>query len=569
MTDTVPVKVPSAAANAAIYQQCMVLGDALPTYYYESAATATSGSRSTSFPRLFRRFKKSLSGFYRPALPTCQRGIDIAQPRNGFLKILNGPSRNLRLARKNGLMNQAQPASGERASKWRTRQQVENEAAGGERGSNKVIMGPTFFCLLTGSTVRLRPKSAAADARASGDSKDFTPTAHPVAIQQTVPEDLTALRSRSTKCKNEIMILIFLIRGKFDAPVVRSQSFCVLCCLAGFEFIASTLRFNWTVFAVDHPPFHVGRLSGLVALTFGADRAVLFLCPPSLMSSVNPAIAQLFYVVLTSQLYTAAGALFFHGICLILFLFAAFFLVKTKNPMSRMFLILAVIFILFALSQAVLDLVIATACSRLLERLFNGGPDNEFLYRGQQLLRLYRGRVVVTTVNNTITACLFLYRCAVLWSSYRYGKIVIILPALLIGATTVAVCLAIWKADPLTPYPYALMAPFTAGRLWAKGREVTVLLGVTAARKYNKAVEIILDASLLYFVVILVLTISVHTQPVTAPLTNVTWGAFAQIVNILPLTIMARVGLANTLSQQGRQAYDVGETELEMSSSVP
>jgi len=88
-----------------------------------------------------------------------------------------------------------------------------------------------------------------------------------------------------------------------------------------------------------------------------------------------------------------------------------------------------------------------------------------------------------------------------------------------------------------------VLLSLTAGRIWRKGRQATVVLGAEAGGRYKHTLEIICESSLLYFLVVLVYLISSVVQPIS-PFTGLTWGALAQVVNIVPMMIFVRVGMA-------------------------
>jgi len=75
------------------------------------------------------------------------------------------------------------------------------------------------------------------------------------------------------------------------------------------------------------------------------------------------------------------------------------------------------------------------------------------------------------------------------------------------------------------------------------------VLGAEAGRKYNRALEIICESSLLYFVNVLFYLIVSVISP-TAVVTGVVWGALAHVVNIVPMMIMVRVGIARNTGEK-------------------
>ncbi|KAJ7779709.1 hypothetical protein B0H16DRAFT_1499644 [Mycena metata] len=273
------------------------------------------------------------------------------------------------------------------------------------------------------------------------------------------------------------------------------------------------------------------------------------------MANVETRFPEL-YAFFKGQLYSAAAALFFNAICLLLFSFAVFFLLKTKTRASQLFLILAVILVLFAVTQAILDVAIAAAMSDLVENLVASDSATQMLSLEQRWARLYIARESLLAFNNAITDGLLLYRCAVVWASSRYVKFVVVIPSLLILATF---GLGLWgtfssTSDTVAPYIMALVTnsvllALSAGRIWSKGRQAAVVLGPAARQRYTRTVEIICESSLLYLLNVVVYMIADATQKSETPILGLSWGALAQVVNIVPMMIMVRVGIATSLGE--------------------
>ncbi|KAJ6526724.1 hypothetical protein B0H19DRAFT_1196880 [Mycena capillaripes] len=275
------------------------------------------------------------------------------------------------------------------------------------------------------------------------------------------------------------------------------------------------------------------------------------------MGTVSEAQIAELYAVLQSQAYAASAALFFNAICLLLFAFAVLSLVKMKTRASRVFLCLAVILVLFALSQAFLDVALAVIFSRMVENLLVSGSKTEVLSLEQNWVHIGLASQALLAINNAITDSLLLYRCALIWGSSHYTKVVIAIPSVLILSTlvvgfygTFAIATNFWVPYALALFTNFVLLALTAGRIWRKGRQATVVLGIEAGQKYNKTLEIICESSLLYFVNVFIYMIATTTQPFTAPLPNLAWGSMGQVVNIVPMMIMVRVGMRRNSGEQ-------------------
>ncbi|KAJ7346188.1 hypothetical protein DFH08DRAFT_211360 [Mycena albidolilacea] len=261
-----------------------------------------------------------------------------------------------------------------------------------------------------------------------------------------------------------------------------------------------------------------------------------------------------------SQAYTASAAVVLSAICLFLFAFAVFFLVKMNTRLSRLFLALAVLLELFALSQALLDMALAIISSRMVNTLLDGGSKAVVLSMQHKHVRVSLARQALLAINNTITDGLFvsLYRCAVIWAPSPYSKVVVAIPSVLILCTAVVGLYGTFSNginSPWVPYFLALLTNFfllalTAGRIWSKSRNATLALGAKASHRYNKILEILCESSFLYFIHVLVYMIAILTVPILTPLPSLVWGSMAQIVNIVPMMVMLRVGMARDSSRQ-------------------
>ncbi|KAJ6587508.1 hypothetical protein DFH09DRAFT_1141235 [Mycena vulgaris] len=265
------------------------------------------------------------------------------------------------------------------------------------------------------------------------------------------------------------------------------------------------------------------------------------------------------YPGLKAQLYAAAAALFFNGICLLLFSLAVFFLRQTKTQASSIFLALSVVLVLFALCQVMIDVALAAMFSQFVQGAIDGTEIAGPVLSKQvaNWSHLYSVRQALTVTNNAISDCLFLYRCAVIWASSAYAKIIIAIPALLVLATMIVGYVATFVISVSVNLPYSMalvtnvvLLGLTAGRIWSKGRDATLLLGPRAGQRYTNTIAIICESSLLYVVTITLYLITVNAQEASAPLPNLVWGAIAQVVNIVPMMIIVRVGIAKNYSEQ-------------------
>ncbi|KAJ7495532.1 hypothetical protein FB451DRAFT_1550904 [Mycena latifolia] len=263
------------------------------------------------------------------------------------------------------------------------------------------------------------------------------------------------------------------------------------------------------------------------------------------------------YQVLQSQLYTAAGALFFNGICLLLFALAVYLILQTKAASSHLFLGVSVVLAAFALTHLIIDIVLACMMSEMMGAVLADTDPADIAAMEKRWARLYVAREALTATNNAIGDGVFLYRCAVIWATSRFRIAAVAIPAVLVVATMVAsyITIATFALSINLPYVLALITNLvllglTAGRIWRKGRDATLLLGQRAGAKYTTTMAIICESSLLYVLTLLIYFISANTMSLEAALPNFVWGAMPQALNIIPLMILVRVGLARALVER-------------------
>ncbi|KAJ7087953.1 hypothetical protein B0H15DRAFT_1022555 [Mycena belliarum] len=274
----------------------------------------------------------------------------------------------------------------------------------------------------------------------------------------------------------------------------------------------------------------------------------------SMILTLDPLLV---YAALESQIYTAAAALFFNGICLLLFALAVYFLRQTKAVSGPLFLGVAGVLVAFALAHLIVDLKLASISSESMQAALGDVAYERTLAIGAHWASVYSARQALTVTNNAIADGVFLYRVYTIWSTSRFHKLVVGICSFLILVTMIMgyISCAIVSVSMNFPYGLALITNFvllgvTAGRIWRKGRDVVLLLGPSAGARYTTAIAMICESSLLYVLTIFIYFISANTLNIRAPLPNLAWGALPQIFNIVPLMIIVRVGIARVFAER-------------------
>ncbi|KAJ7652428.1 hypothetical protein DFH06DRAFT_1206112 [Mycena polygramma] len=186
---------------------------------------------------------------------------------------------------------------------------------------------------------------------------------------------------------------------------------------------------------------------------------------------------------------------------------------------------------------------------------------------------IYSAQGFLFITNNIVTDSLFLYRCFVIWER----RIPIVgLPILMVLGTAVLGYLTVKQDDrvsahyldfrltgALTLATNLVLMGFTAGRIWWIRRDACVVLDLTDdatfphlhlhIKRYNTAIAIILESGALNCLAILLYVISYSIyfpNTSTSLVTAVFEASLPQMMNIAPLLMIVRVGLARSTSTE-------------------
>ncbi|KAJ7159358.1 hypothetical protein C8R43DRAFT_994511 [Mycena crocata] len=297
------------------------------------------------------------------------------------------------------------------------------------------------------------------------------------------------------------------------------------------------------------------HLPGAFFLFFFAGR------PPM---SANGAAFSFVWSMVKSQVVVASAALFMHGVFMLLFVLALSFLLRSNAQGKNLLLITSILLFLFAVLQVSLDVSLAAIIAHLLELKMREGITPRVVGLMSTFKTLYSVRQGALATNNAIADTLFLYRCSVIWASYRYAAVVIIAPfILIIASAAVAYATIYFVWDVRIPFLLSLMTniilvALAAGRIWAKRREAAVVSGQSLRKQYGTTIKIILESGFLYVAGSVLFTISMTVS--TAPYTgfqDICWGALAQLVNIVPMIIIVRVSFARKTPEAGSKRLNV------------
>ncbi|KAJ7909782.1 hypothetical protein B0H13DRAFT_624392 [Mycena leptocephala] len=264
-----------------------------------------------------------------------------------------------------------------------------------------------------------------------------------------------------------------------------------------------------------------------------------------------------------SIIIAAGAALFMHGVFLLMFSLAIFFLLQSRTHGYLILVGTAVVLAICAVLQVSLDGVAAGVAWQLLRIWVHEGISERVVALGNTFTLVQDVRQNTLAANNTIADLLFLYRCWHMWSTHRHARLIMCIPLVFIFVTTLLGCLvSLHKIDARIVYISALITNtlllgLTAGRILWKGREESLVMNcrIRIPRKHNTTVEIILESSLLYLICDLIYVIAFGIEKPYSAFGLICWGSLAQLVNIIPMIIIVRAALVKNLGASDTHAY--------------
>ncbi|KAF7375385.1 hypothetical protein MSAN_00426100 [Mycena sanguinolenta] len=258
----------------------------------------------------------------------------------------------------------------------------------------------------------------------------------------------------------------------------------------------------------------------------------------------------------------------FYGVLLVLSCIAAHGLYHRTGGARKMLAAATFAMALLATSQVVIHVVVAMLDLEILRLEIEGErwPVSPTRVRVvNQAYRLGTGKDLLLTTNNLVTDSLFIYRCFLVWGR---SPRVVVLPILMLVATTVLGYLSAYKDDLVDPcfldqrivyimvlLTNVMLLTLTAGRIWWIRRDAILVLESAHVRKYDTVVAIILESGAIYCLSIICFLISISVSSDDTAITQIFRSALPQIMNIAPTLIIVRVGVGNTAG-----GYDSGTT---------
>jgi hypothetical protein len=88
--------------------------------------------------------------------------------------------------------------------------------------------------------------------------------------------------------------------------------------------------------------------------------------------------------------------------CILLFALAVFFLLQNRTPGFPMFITLAVVLVLFAIAEAIIDVWLAALMSDIMQGALNGRTPEELLAIESKWANLYLARAAMAVTNKCV-----------------------------------------------------------------------------------------------------------------------------------------------------------------------
>ncbi|KAJ7451553.1 hypothetical protein FB451DRAFT_701291 [Mycena latifolia] len=268
---------------------------------------------------------------------------------------------------------------------------------------------------------------------------------------------------------------------------------------------------------------------------------------------------------LYSRIIQLASSLFFNGIYILLAVFALYFLLRRRSPGRHVFICAIVVLGIFAIAQMLYQVVITA----WMLQIYSGTRSHETvaaaLANYASILHLelnaLRWGNFLLLLNNFAADSLLIYRCYMIWSESRYKIWVAGLPLILLiltttfGGVTIAMgnfhtCPSVF--DDLLIVVLGMIATnlllisLTAGRIWSTRRHLRVIGQPTLLQRCNTAITMLLESGALYFGVnltLLVVPLTGGSAALDAPGLAVLYGAYGQLLNIIPAVMIVRISL--------------------------
>ncbi|KAJ6584167.1 hypothetical protein DFH09DRAFT_1360052 [Mycena vulgaris] len=259
----------------------------------------------------------------------------------------------------------------------------------------------------------------------------------------------------------------------------------------------------------------------------------------------------------------AAITLFLNGFCVLLVIFAIYFLCHRAPAGYRVHICALAVMLVLATIQMALQVVTATLSMKSLHLVVQ---DDGTMYSSQQdsLQRMSRIlhflELLLLVTNIIVVDGLLIYRCYVIWGTSYYKKKVVILPLLLLIALIALGSVTVYRDNLGPPESHLdprivfglifmtnlLVTGLTVGRIWWIRRNLGIVGQTKFIRRYNIAMAMLVESSALYLIGISTL-LAVFSMPGD---TGIWVGVGGQLGNIVPALLIVQVSLSRQVDTE-------------------
>ncbi|KAJ7762369.1 hypothetical protein DFH07DRAFT_956844 [Mycena maculata] len=275
--------------------------------------------------------------------------------------------------------------------------------------------------------------------------------------------------------------------------------------------------------------------------------------------TVSASVFASFWTFASADLFEAMTELALYGVLVVLVAFAAALLCRPRAGRTPVLAISTVLMFVLATVQLAARLR-ATASAFQVFYLAVQGQFTPQSPAANGAMAQYIGynfaEDILLVTNNIVTDGLLIYRCFLIWDRNRY---IVVVPTLMLLLTAILSYLSAYEGDyptaagPSVPLPVGfslglltniVLVGLTAGRILYTRFKLRGLQN-HEARRYNTAAAMITESGAIVCAWTVVYVIVRSLSPPTV--WRIFRGGLAQILNIVPILIVVRVGLGHSL----------------------
>ncbi|KAJ7132953.1 hypothetical protein C8R46DRAFT_1140116 [Mycena filopes] len=266
----------------------------------------------------------------------------------------------------------------------------------------------------------------------------------------------------------------------------------------------------------------------------------------------------------------AMMALFLNGVYIVLAILALYFLQRRRPSRHRVLVLATVTMLISATIQMALQVVTATMSLKLVYLAAHADTttSSDWLQHTQSVLGSVEDLLLITT--NAMVQSLTIYRCYLIWGTHVSRKKVVACPLFLCICSTILAYITSCRNDtPSSPSDHIdtrialafgfitdlVVTVLTIGRIWWTRRQLQVVGQTKFAQRYNTAMAMLLESTVIYFIAMCVLLVALSVRPSTDNdefvVAYVAYGFGGQVLSIIPVLVIVQVSLGQKIELGG------------------